>query len=283
MSGRDVPLRAAEVKRRTLPLPGPRIWIGSRVMDANAIEGPGGRRLAVRRSPGAGPEICFLAGFGSDMEGTKALHLDGWARARGRGFCRFDYSGHGASSGDFLDGCIGDWADDAAAVVFATPGRKLLVGSSMGGWIALLLARQHPDRVAGLVGIAAAPDFTDARPPWPPRSPAEAAELVRDGRITLPNPYGAEPTVMTARLIEDGARQTVLRAPLDLPMPVHLLQGTGDADVPPAVALDLLEHTRAPDLRLTLLKGADHRFSSPAALKLIETVLEDMLGRIGGG
>lgn len=252
-------------------------------MDPQFLSGPDGRRLAVRRSPGRGPEVCFLPGFRSDMQGTKAVHFEAWARSRGRAYVRFDYSGHGASSGAFLDGCIGDWADDAAAVIFATPGRKLLVGSSMGGWIALLLARDRADRVAGLVGIAAAPDFTDPRPPWPPRTADESREFERDGRITLPNPYGEEPTVMTARLIEDGARQTVLRRPLDLPMPVHLLQGTADLDVPPAVALALADHANAPDVRLTLLKGADHRFSSPAALGLIETVLEDMLGRIEGG
>jgi pimeloyl-ACP methyl ester carboxylesterase len=251
-------------------------------MEPEFLQGPEGRRLAVRRTPGRGPEIAFLPGFGSDMDGTKALHLEAWAQARGRAFVRFDYSGHGRSGGAFLDGCIGDWAADAAAAILAAPGRKLLVGSSMGGWIALLLARGHAGRIAGLVGIAAAPDFTSDRPPWPLRSAAEAAELARDGRITRPNPYGEQPTVLTARLIADGARQTVLGRTLALPMPVHLLQGTADAEVPPAVALALAEHAEAPDLRLTLLKGADHRFSSPAALALIETVLEDMLGRVGG-
>ena len=110
------------------------------------LESPAGRRIAFRRTPGRGPEIVFLPGFESDMEGTKALHLEAWAQERGQGFVRFDYSGHGASSGDFLDGCIGDWAEDAAAFIFATEGPKLLVGSSMGGWIALLLARERPGR-----------------------------------------------------------------------------------------------------------------------------------------
>lgn len=245
-------------------------------MTVEYLETDAGRRIGYVRTPGTGPEIAFLPGFGSDMEGTKALHLEACAKGQGRAFLRFDYSGHGVSSGVFLDGCIGDWAADAAAVVFATPGRKVLVGSSMGGWIGLLLARAHPDRVAGFVGIAAAPDFTSERPPWPPLPLAERQALARDGRIERPNPYGDAPTVLTARLHEDGARQTVLGKPLALPMPVRLLHGSADGEVPLAVALALLEHAEAPDLTLSVLKGGDHRFSSPAALALIEAALRDL-------
>jgi len=240
------------------------------------LETDAGRRLGFMRTPGEGPEIAFLPGFGSDMEGTKALHLEAWAKAQGRGFLRFDYSGHGVSSGAFLDGCIGDWAADAAAVVFATGGRKVLVGSSMGGWIGLLLAREFPDRVAGFVGIAAAPDFTSGSPPWPPMPQSERQALERDGRIERPNPYGDAPTVMTARLYEDGERQTVLGKTLSLPMPVRLLHGSADEEVPLAVALSLMEHATSPGLTLTVLKGADHRFSSPAALTLLESTLRDL-------
>lgn len=241
-----------------------------------------GRRIAHVRTPGQGPELVFLPGFQSDMSGTKAVHLEAWARERGRAFLRFDYSGHGASSGEFLDGCIGDWAADAAAVIFATPGQKVLIGSSMGGWIGLLLAREHGPRVAGFLGIAAAPDFTSEAAPWIPLPPDQRAELDRDGRVTTPNPYGDAPTVMTARLFEDGARQTVLGAPLALPMPVRLLHGSQDADVPLAVSLALVDHAEAPDLRLCVLKGADHRFSSPEALGLIEATLAELLARIDG-
>jgi pimeloyl-ACP methyl ester carboxylesterase len=230
---------------------------------------PQGRRLAYRRSPGAGPGIVFLGGFRSDMEGTKALALHDWARARGRAFLRFDYSGHGASSGAFEDGCIGDWRDDARAAIEAlTSGPQILVGSSMGGWIALLLAREMPARIAGLVTIAAAPDFT-TRMLEEEMTEADRATLRATGRLLQPSDYAPEPYVFTARLFEDGARNRVLDRPLPLPMPARFLQGTADTDVPPGVATALLAHATGPDLRLTLVKDADHRFSTPACLALI--------------
>jgi len=202
------------------------------------------------------------------MEGTKALWLDAWARERGRAYLRFDYRGHGSSSADFLDGCIGDWADDAfEAVSRLTKGRQILVGSSMGGWIALLLARRMPERIAGLVGIAAAPDFTEAM--WAEMSAAERDRLMAEGRVERPSDYSDEPYVITRRLIEDGRRNLVLDAPLGLPFPVRLLQGTADAEVPVAVALRILDHIDCADARLTLVKGADHRFSGPRELRLI--------------
>ena len=215
------------------------------------------------------PGILFLGGFRSDMEGTKALYLQDWARADGRAFVRFDYSGHGVSDGRFLDGCIGDWAGDARAVLDAvTTGPQILVGSSMGGWIALLLARATPRAVAGLVGIAAAPDFTEDSM-WANATPAQRSRLMADGQIETPSEYSADPYIITRRLIEDGRKQLVLRRPLNLPMPVRLLQGTADVDVPPSVALRLLDHATGPDIRLTLVKGADHRFSTPGCLGLI--------------
>ena len=206
------------------------------------------------------------------MTGTKALWLEDWARARGRAFLRFDYRGHGASSGDFLDGAIGDWADDAAeAVSRLTQGPQILVGSSMGGWIALLLARRLSERVAGLVGIAAAPDFTEDI--WARMDEAQQRQLMAAGRIEQPSDYSDEPYVITRRLIEDGRDQLVLRAPLALPFPVRLLQGTADMDVPVSVALRLLDHIDCPDARLTLVKDADHRFSGPRELALIGKTL----------
>ncbi|MDR5652191.1 alpha/beta hydrolase [Ruixingdingia sedimenti] len=236
---------------------------------------PHGRRIAYHRTPGRGPGVVFLGGFRSDMTGTKAVHLQDWAERTGRAFLRFDYSGHGASSGDFLDGAIGDWAEDAAAAIAAlTEGPQVLVGSSMGGWIALLTARAMPERVAGLVGIAAAPDFTEDSM-WAGFDTLQRRQLIEDGRVALPSDYADEPYIITRRLIGDGRRHLVLRAPLPLPFPVRLLQGTADTDVPVAVALRLLDHADSPDLRLTLVKGADHRFSTPDCLALIETAIAE--------
>ncbi len=214
-----------------------------------------------------------MGGFRSDMAGTKALWLQDWAKARGRAYLRFDYRGHGQSSGEFLDGAIGDWADDALeAVSRLTEGPQILVGSSMGGWIALLLARRlaerSPGRIAGLVGIAAAPDFTEDSM-WEQMGEDERRRLMQEGRIELTSDYSDEPYVIKKRLIEDGRAQLVLRSPLPLPFPVRLLQGTADTDVPVPVALRLLDHIDCPDARLTLVKGADHRFSGPRELAMI--------------
>ena len=235
-----------------------------------------GRRIAHHRTQGAGPGVVFLGGFRSDMEGTKALHLEAWARRTGRAFLRFDYSGHGQSSGAFEEGAIGDWAEDAVAAIAAlTQGPQILVGSSMGGWIALLAARRLAGRIAGLVGIAAAPDFTATMEAA--FTVADRHSLAEHGRIEQPSDYAPEPYVFTRRLFEDGRRNLVLAAPLHLPFPVRLLQGTADTDVEPAVALRLLNHATGPDIRLTLVKDADHRFSSPACLALIERSIEDIL------
>lgn len=236
---------------------------------------PLGRRIAYHQTAGQGPGVAFLGGFKSDMTGTKAVHLQDWAEATGRAFLRFDYSGHGQSSGDFLDGCIGDWAEDAmAAIAELTTGPQILVGSSMGGWIALLVAKAMPDRVAGLVGIAAAPDFTEDLM-WAQFTDAERAALAT-GRVEQPSEYSDEPYVITQKLIEDGRTRLVLRDPLPLPFPVRLLQGTADVDVPPAVALRLMDHADSPDLRLVLVKGADHRFSTPECLELITASIAEV-------
>ena len=243
---------------------------------------PQGRRIAWHRTAGTAPGVVFLGGFRSDMGGTKAVALQAWAERTGRAFLRFDYSGHGESSGAFLDGAIGDWAQDAVAAISAlTTGPQVLVGSSMGGWMALLVARALPGRVAGLVGIAAAPDFTEDSM-WAGFSAAQRAELATRGQVDLPSDYSDDPYVITRRLIEDGRQHLVLRDPLPLRFPVRLLQGTADTDVPPSVAVRLLDHADSPDLRLTLVKGADHRFSTPDCLALIESAVEDVLSRIGG-
>lgn len=246
-------------------------------MNPAHLDLPDGRRLAYHRTPGRGPGVVFLGGFRSDMTGTKAQFLEAWARARGQAFLRFDYTGHGASSGDFEKGCIGDWTRDAAdAIERLTEGPQILVGSSMGGWIALLLVRWHPGRIAGIVGIAAAPDFTEDSM-WAGFDSGQRDRLMRDGRIALLTDYAEEPYVITRRLIEDGRQNLVLRGPLDLDVPVRLLHGTGDTDVALSVPLRLIGHAQGSDLRLTVVKNADHRFSDPGDLELIARTLGEIL------
>lgn len=237
------------------------------------------RTIAFHQTQGAGPGVVFLGGLKSDMQGSKALHLEAWAKRTGRAFLRFDYSGHGESSGTFTDGCIGDWAEDVeAAIITLTEGPQILVGSSMGGWQALLFARRHPELVAGMVGIAAAPDFTEDGM-WDDWTEAQKAELVETGQVALPSDYG-EPYIITRRMIEDGRKQLVLRSPLVFDAPVRLLQGTADADVDMSVALRLLAHMEGPDIRLELVKGADHRFSDAYCLSRIEAAIEDVLTHV---
>lgn len=237
---------------------------------------PQGRRIAYHQTSGTGPGVVFLGGFKSDMDGTKALHLEEWARKQGRAFLRFDYSGHGLSSGAFEEGAIGDWAEDASEVLaILCRGRQVLVGSSMGGWIATLLARKFPERVAGLVTIAAAPDFTEDSM-WEGFTSEQRNTLAENGRVALPSEYG-DPYIITRRLIEDGRNHLVLRTPLSLPFPVRMLQGTADRDVEMEVALRFLDHASGPDIRLTLEKDADHRFSTPACLDLISSAVQEVL------
>ena len=243
-------------------------------MPPTVIDTPQGRRIALIREAGTGPAVVFLGGFASDMAGTKAAWLADWAREGGRSFVRFDYSGHGASGGAFEDGTIGAWAQDAEAVLDTVPGPAVLVGSSMGGWIALLLARRAPDRVAGLVTIAAAPDFTEDAM-WAGAPEATRARLMAEGRVHLPSDYGA-PMIVTRALIEDGRANLVLRVPLPLPFPVRMLQGTEDREVPVSTALRLLGHAAGDDIRLTLVKGADHRFSTPRCLRLIAQAIGEV-------
>lgn len=242
---------------------------------AETIVTPQGRRIAYHLTPGTGPAVVFLGGFKSDMEGTKAVFLEDWARQTGRAFLRFDYSGHGISDGEFTQGAIGDWFEDACAALGLIAGKAVLVGSSMGGWISLLVARAMPERVAGLVTIAAAPDFTEDSM-WAGFSDAQKAALETEGQVALPSEYG-DPYIITKRLIEEGRTRLVLRDPLPLPFPVRFLQGTADADVDMSVALRLLDHAEGPDMRLTLVKGADHRFSDDTCLALIKTAVADVL------
>lgn len=239
--------------------------------EAQMLESPEGRRIAYHLTPGEGPALVFLGGLRSDMQGTKAVFLEEWAKRTGRAFLRFDYSGHGESSGTFEEGCIGDWYEDAQAALGLLEGPVVLVGSSMGGWVSLLTARSS-DRIAGLVTIAAAPDFTETMKAA--FTEADHAALRDKGRIERPSDYAEGPYVFTRRLFEDGAERSIFKRPLTLPFPTRFLQGTADTDVPPSVALRLLGHAEGPDIRLTLVKDADHRFSTPECLQLIVDAVE---------
>lgn len=246
-------------------------------MTPQSFDGPNGRRLAYHKTDGAGPCVVFLGGYKSDMTGSKATFLEDWARERGQAYLRFDYSGHGQSSGAFDDGSIGDWAQDAEALIAAqAPGPKLLVGSSMGGWISLLMSKRLSG-ITGLVTIAAAPDFTEDGF-WASFTDAQRADVMTRGFHDLPSEYG-EPYRVTRRLIEDGREHLVLRSPLPLPFPVRCLQGTDDNAVSTETALRLLGHAECADMTLTLKRGADHSFSAPDCLPLITAAIEDVLSQ----
>lgn len=239
-----------------------------------------GTDLAWIRLEGTGPTVVFLPGFRSDMTGDKATALAAFCAEQGKEMLRFDYSGHGASSGDFLDGTIGAWADDALAAIDAlTDGPLILVGSSMGGWIALLTAIARPARMAGLIGIAAAPDFTQ-RLMWESMTPAEQATLQRDGVLYVPSQYG-DPTPITKKLIEDGAKRHVLTGSIPIACPVRLLHGQADPDVPWELAMRIAEQVDTPDVRVILVKDGDHRLSRQSDLALLRTTLTGLLGEDG--
>jgi pimeloyl-ACP methyl ester carboxylesterase len=240
-----------------------------------------GVELAWARLPGRGPVVVFLPGFASDMSGAKALAVRDFCAASGQAMLRLDYAGHGASGGRFEDGTIGRWTEDAAAVIEAqAAGDVLLVGSSMGGWIGLLLARRLGARVVGLIGIAAAPDFTESLM-WDSMLPAERARLLAGGRIEAPSDYGA-PLVITRALIEDGREHLLLGGPIAITCPVRLLQGRLDPDVPWETALKLSDRLDSTDVQVTLIKDGDHRLSRPHDIGLLTRTLAALLGEDGG-
>jgi pimeloyl-ACP methyl ester carboxylesterase len=240
-----------------------------------------GATISYRRTAGKTPGLVFLGGFMSDMTGTKASALQDYAIRRGRAFLRFDYLGHGESSGDFESGTIGRWAEDAVAVLDElSEGPQVLVGSSMGGWLMLLAALARPERVAGLVGIAAAPDFTEDLM-WATFAPEVRETLERDGVYRQPSAYGEAPYAITRTLIEEGRRHLLLRAPIPLTCPVRLLHGMADPDVPWRLSPTLAERLESEDVEIHLVKKGDHRLSSPADLVLLEDVLDRLFDRLG--
>jgi pimeloyl-ACP methyl ester carboxylesterase len=226
------------------------------------LDRPDGERLAWRRVAGAGPTVVWLGGYRSDMTGSKAEALAAWATQAGRGYVRFDYFGHGQSSGDFLKGTITRWREDALAVIEALgQGPLVLVGSSMGGWIACLAALARPERIQALVLVAPAPDFTSKLMPL--SIPPEAlAEIRQTGVWLQPSPYG-DPNPITLALLEDGARWSILDSPVPITAPVRILQGGEDPDVPWRHALELAQAIKGPDVVFTLIKDGDHRLSRP--------------------
>lgn len=232
---------------------------------------PDGTTIAYHKTAGdktgkRAPGLVFLGGFMSDMTGAKALALEAHARDGGQDFLRFDYLGHGASSGHFEDGTIGRWSEDAVAVLDAlTEGPQILIGSSMGGWIMLLAALARPERVAGLVGIAAAPDFTEALM-WQQFSPEVRATMERDGVYYEPSEYSEEPYAITMELIVEGRKHLLMDKPIPIACPVRLIHGTADPDVPWKLSLDLMDRLTSTDVEVTLVKGGGHRLSEPEDL-----------------
>lgn len=245
--------------------------------DAPAIlPRPDGATIAYRRLDGKKPGIVFLGGFRSDMTGTKAAALEAACREEGRAFVRFDYFGHGESSGDFLDGTIGRWRDDAIAVIDSlTEGRQILIGSSMGGWIMLLAALARPQRVAGILGIAAAPDFTEDLM-WARYDMATRTTLAEKGVLYEPTEYDGAPYPVTYQLIEEGRRHLLLRRPIAIHCPIRLLHGRRDADVPWMTTARIAEKVLSEDIKVLLVKDGDHRLSRDEDLTRLWTIAQEL-------
>ena len=250
--------------------------------EASIATKPDGATIAYHRIPGKNPGVVFLGGFKSDMTGTKALALHEYCEKRGRAYLRFDYQGHGQSSSSFEEGSIGTWADDAQfAITTLTEGPQILVGSSMGGWLMLLVAKSEPQSAAGLVGIAAAPDFTEDLIAAEFTSDDYAA-MDRDGYIDMPSEYDdGEAYRITKKLIDDGRHHLLLRAPLKIDQPLRLLQGMEDKDVPYETALHIAEAVTGDDVSIYLIKDGDHRLSRDQDLKQLFQTLDDLFLSLG--
>lgn len=237
-----------------------------------------GQTIAYLRRPGKSPGVIWLGGFKSDMTGNKATGLDAWAKETGHAFVRFDYFGHGRSSGDFRDGTISRWLDDSLAVFDRlTDGPQIVVGSSMGGWLALLMALRRPERVRGLLLIAPATDFTERMWNALPRETQQT--ILENGEWLRPSAYDPAPYPITQGLIDDG-RKHLLGSPIRPGCPVRILHGSADPDVPWAVGLELMQSIEG-DVTFTLVKDGDHRLSTPANLKLLARMLNGLAADAG--
>lgn len=232
--------------------------------------------LAYHLTVGIGPTIVFLPGYASDMTGSKAIALEAWAKAAGRSFLRFDYGGCGQSQGAFEEQCLADWRDDVLEMLDkVVTGPAILVGSSMGGWLMLLVARDRPERVVGLVGIAPAPDFTD----WGFTTDEKLA-LLQNGRIERPSIYSDQPTVYTSRFWQSGEANRMMSGTIAYDGPVRLLQGQADPDVPWHRTVRLAELIRSADVQTLLVKDGDHRLSRDADIALLVRAVEDVIQRL---
>jgi pimeloyl-ACP methyl ester carboxylesterase len=278
---RKTAANAQKMEKRRMSLPGSDTQPD--YLDVGA--GEESRRIAMRILPAAKgstlPAVVWLGGYRSDMAGTKAVELERHAQATGAACVRFDYSGHGISGGAFTDGTISRWLEESLAVVdHAAAPRMVLVGSSMGGWVALRLiaelrARGGEDRIVGLVLIAPAPDFTiDLIEPN--LTDAERTSLSERGYFEEPTPYGPDPNIFTARLMDDGLRNRVLAGIIETGCPVHILQGMQDPDVPYQHALKLMEHLPSDDVVMTLIRDGDHRLSRPEDIERILNAVDGM-------
>ncbi|KAA0971701.1 alpha/beta hydrolase [Aureimonas fodinaquatilis] len=237
----------------------------------------GSHRLAFLQVVGDGPTIVWLGGFRSDMRGSKAERLAEFCQSNGRSYLRFDYSGHGESDGRFVDGTISQWTADARAMIEArTSGPLILVGSSMGGWISLLLARQLAGRVNAMLLLAPAPDFT-TKLVEPSLTQREREDLVGQGYVARASEYSPEPTIYTQKLMQDGLTQSLMTGPIDTGCPVHIIQGMADPDVPYTHALELTEHLPGDGVVLTLVKDGDHRLSRDEDLARMEEAVKNLL------
>ena len=235
-----------------------------------------GAPIAVRHRPGRTPGLAWLGGYRSDMKGTKAEALSQWAQENGRACVRFDYSGHGESGGDFLDGTIGRWLEEALAVFLSEcRGPQVVIGSSMGGWLALLAAQKRPERVKAVVDIAAAPDFTD----WG-ITPEERESLVATSRFERPGHDGGPPQVTHARFVASGTALRLLNKPIMLDCAVRLVHGDKDEEVPIGVAFKLLEDAHSGDVQLTIIKWGDHRLSKPHEIATIVRAIVELAEKI---
>lgn len=240
---------------------------------------PDGRRIAYRFTPGAGPALVFLPGYMSDMAGGKATAVFDWAVSQGRACLLLDYSGCGQSAGDFAEGSLSRWRNEVVALVEAhCPSRVVLIGSSMGGWLMLLVTLASSRMVAGLIGLAAAPDFTE----WG-YDEAQKTALFAGQTVFEDNPYGPEPTPTHALFWADGQRQLMLGSEIAIDCPVRLLHGQADPDVPWQMALRLEHGLRSDDVQVTLIKDGDHRLSRPGDIALLLRTVAALLAEVDDG
>lgn len=238
---------------------------------------PDGHTIAYDVYGGSAPTVVFLHGLKSDRSGTKAEALLKHSATKSCGFVRFDMFGHGGSSGDFEEGTISRWTDDALAVIDnLTKGPVIMVGSSMGGWVSVRAALARPDRMAGFIGIAPGPDFTEDLI-WNAMTREQRAQMEREGAVDMPSEYADQPYRISRMLIEDGRKNLVLRTPIAISCPVRLLHGQADASVPWQVSMTLADKIAGGDVRTILIKDGDHRLSRPQDLRLLCDALDDLI------